>query len=338
MQKRAYFLLMKVAVLGSGSWGTALAILLARNGHEVALLGRDTGEIESLRQHRENLRYLPGFPIPDNVRFELLHQHLDPIEMTVVAVPSDAVRQVVQEVSGEHPLIVVAAKGLEPGTAKMVSDVAAEARPGAQIGALSGPNLAVEIVRGIPTAALAACRDDAVAERIRSAFNCKSFRVYKSADVTGVELAGALKNVIAVGAGMSDGLGFGDNTKGAFLARGLKEMIALGMSMGAKLETFLGIAGVGDLFATASSNLSRNYRTGKLLALGRALDEALKEVGQVVEGVSTSCSVQQLASKFQVEMPVFAAVDSVIHGRIQPLAAVGMLMERDTPTEGLPAS
>lgn len=325
-------------MLGSGSWGTALAILLARNGHDVALLGRDTAEIDSLKDHRENLRYLPGFPIPENVRFGLLQQHMEPIEMTVVAVPSHAVRQVVQEVGGEHPLIVVAAKGLEPETAKMVSEVAAEARPAAHIGALSGPNLAVEIVRGIPTAALAACRDDAVAERIRVAFNCRTFRVYKSADVTGVELAGALKNVIAVGAGMSDGLGFGDNTKGAFLARGLKEMIALGLKMGARLETFLGIAGVGDLFATASSNLSRNYRAGKLLAQGRTLNDALDEVGQVVEGVSTSTSVQQLSRLNQVEMPVFAAVDSVIHGRLEPLAAVGMLMERDTPTEGLPAS
>ena len=329
---------MKVAVLGSGSWGTALAILLARNGHEVCLLGRDPEEIANLREHRENQRYLPGFSIPDSVRFDLLHEHLDPIEMTVVAVPSSAVREVVQEVGGEHPLIVVAAKGLEPGTAMMVSDVVAEARPDAEIGALSGPNLAVEIVRGIPTAALAACRDDSTAESIRAAFNCRTFRVYKSADVIGVELAGALKNVIAVGAGMSDGLGFGDNTKGAFLARGLKEMMGLGLKMGAKLETFLGIAGVGDLFATASSNLSRNYRAGKLLGQGRTLEQALAEVGQVVEGVSTSGSVCVLAKKHGIDLPVFAAIDSVIHGQVDPMRAVGMLMERDTPTEGLPTS
>jgi glycerol-3-phosphate dehydrogenase (NAD(P)+) len=327
---------MKVAVLGSGSWGTALAMLLARNDHEVTLLGRDPGEIESLREHRENLRYLPGFKIPENVRFDLLHDHLAPVEMTVVAVPSDAVRDVVQEVGGEHPMIVVAAKGLEPGTAKMVSDVVAEARPDAQIGALSGPNLAVEIVKGIPTAALAACRDDAVAEQIRKAFNCRTFRVYKSEDVTGVELAGALKNVVAVGAGMSDGLGFGDNTKGAFLARGLKEMISLGIRMGAKLETFLGIAGVGDLFATANSQLSRNYRAGKLLAQGKSLADAKAEIGQVVEGVNTSSSVQQLSQRHGIDMPVFAAIESVIHGHVAPLQAVGMLMERDTPTENLP--
>lgn len=327
---------MTVAVLGSGSWGTALALLLARNGHDVTLLGRDAEEISILRTTRENLKYLPGFVLPENVRYDLLHEHLDPTDMTVVAVPSGAVRQVVHEVSGEHPLIVVAAKGLENGTAKMVSDVVTEARPNALIGALSGPNLAVEIVRGIPTAAIAACTDDAVAERIRAAFNCRTFRVYKSDDVTGVELAGALKNVIAVGAGMSDGLGFGDNTKGAFLARGLKEMIGLGLKMGARLETFLGIAGVGDLFATASSNLSRNYRAGKLLGQGKSLDEALKEVGQVVEGVSTSESVQILARRCEIEMPVFAAIESVIHGKVEPLKAVGMLMERETPTEGLP--
>ena len=327
---------MNVAVLGSGSWGTALTILLARNGHQVTLLGRDPEEIQVLRSTRENLRYLPGFTIPEGVRFELLHSHLEPVEMTVVAVPSVAVRRVVAEVSGDHPLVVVAAKGLEPGSAKMVSDVVAETLPNAQIGAISGPNLAIEIVRGIPTAAIAACEDGGVAERVRVAFNCRTFRVYKSSDVIGVELAGALKNVIAVGAGMSDGLGFGDNTKGAFLARGLKEMITLGIKMGAQIETFLGVAGVGDLFATASSNLSRNYRAGKLLGQGRSLEEALDEVGQVVEGVSTSGSVQILAKKFKVEMPVFAAIESVIHGHVQPLKAVGMLMERDTPTENLP--
>lgn len=327
---------MTTAVLGSGSWGTALALLLARNGHDVTLLGRDPEEIAILRATRENLKYLPGFILPENVRYDLLHEHLEPVEMTVVAVPSSAVRKVVHEVSGEHPLVVVAAKGLEMGTAKMVSDVVAEALPNAQIGALSGPNLAVEIVRGIPTAAIAACTNDEIAEKIRSTFNCRTFRVYKSDDVTGVELAGALKNVIAVGAGMSDGLGFGDNTKGAFLARGLKEMIALGLKMGARLETFLGIAGVGDLFATAASNLSRNYRAGKLLGQGKPLDEALEEIGQVVEGVSTSESVQTLARKYDIELPVFAAIESVIHGHVHPMKAVGMLMERDTPTEGLP--
>ncbi|HJP83083.1 MAG TPA: NAD(P)H-dependent glycerol-3-phosphate dehydrogenase, partial [Fimbriimonadaceae bacterium] len=246
--------------------------------------------------------------------------------------------QVMAEIVGTHPLVVMASKGLEPGSAKMVTDVASEALPNAEVGALSGPNLAIEIVRGIPTAAIAACRKGEIAEAIRTTFNCRTFRVYKSDDVTGVELAGALKNVIAVGAGMSDGLGFGDNTKGAFLARGLKEMISLGQKMGAKLETFLGIAGVGDLFATASSNLSRNYRAGKLLGQGIPLAQALEQVGQVVEGVATSSSVQLLARKYEIDLPVFNAIESVIHGQIDPLRAVGALMERDTPTENLPIS
>jgi len=327
---------MNVAVLGSGSWGTALALLLARNGHDVILLGRDPEEILSMRELRENLRYLPGFILPPNVRYEFLSEYRDATEMTVVAVPSGAVRQVVSEVAGEHPLVVVASKGLEAGSGKPMTTVVAEALPNAQVGAISGPNLAVEIVRGIPTAAVAAFADAALADQVRLAFNCRTFRVYMSDDVTGVELAGALKNVIAVGAGMSDGLGFGDNTKGAFLARGLKEMLTLGLKMGARLETFLGIAGVGDLFATASSNLSRNYRAGKMLGQGVGLDEALKQIGQVVEGVSTSESVALLTKAYEVEMPVFAAIESVIRGRMEPLRAVGMLMERTTPTEGLP--
>lgn len=289
-----------------------------------------------LRERRENLRYLPGFILPESIEYGFLHEHLDPVEMTVVAVPSGAVREVVQEVSGVHPLVVVASKGLEAGSAKFVTDVVAEVLPGAQVGALSGPNLAVEVVKGIPTAAVAAFTDPEVAEQVRTVFNCRTFRVYKSDDVTGVELAGSLKNVIAVGAGMSDGLGFGDNTKGAFLARGLKEMIELGLKMGARLETFLGIAGVGDLFATAASNLSRNYRAGKMLGQGKSLSDAVSEIGQVVEGISTSESVQLLARRYDVKLPVLTAIESVIHGHVEPLKAVGMLMERDTPTEGLP--
>lgn len=327
---------MNVTVLGSGSWGTALSLLLARNGHKVLLLGRDPEEIAVLNARRENLRYLPGFVLPDSVRYGLLAEHHETAEMTVVAVPSGAVRDVVSEVAGEHPLVVVASKGLEAGSGKMMTEVVAEALPNAEVGAISGPNLAIEIVRGIPTAALVAFTNEEAADQVRLAFNCRTFRTYMTDDVVGVELAGALKNVIAVGAGMSDGLGFGDNTKGAFLARGLKESISLGMRMGARLETFLGIAGVGDLFATAASHLSRNYRAGRLMGQGKSMEEALEEIGQVVEGFTTSQSVQMLAKKYDVEMPVFLAIESVIHGKMDPLRAVGMLMERTTPTEGLP--
>jgi glycerol-3-phosphate dehydrogenase (NAD(P)+) len=220
------------------------------------------------------------------------------------------------------------AKGLESSTAELMTQVVAEVDPHAQVGVLSGPNLAVEIVRGIPTVAVSAFLRRELAEKTRDAFNCATFRVSVSDDVTGIELAGALKNVLAIGAGMSDGLGFGDNTKGAFLSRGLMEMAKLGMAMGARAETFLGPSGVGDLFATAHSQLSRNYRVGRALGGGKNLNDALTEVDQVAEGVPTSEAAQVLARRHAVEMPVFAAVEAVIRGRIKPSAAVAMLMDR----------
>jgi glycerol-3-phosphate dehydrogenase (NAD(P)+) len=326
---------MNVAVLGSGSWGTALAILLTRNGHHVTLVGRSEDEIKDLCDSRINHRYLPGFEVPEPTQFKLLDHDLGQVDMTVVAVPSHAVREVVSLVKGEHPLLVLAAKGLESDTAKRMSEVAAEALPTADRAALSGPNLAVEIVRGIPTAAVAASQKPDVAERVQSAFICKTFRVYVSSDVIGVELAGSLKNVLAIGAGMSDGLGFGDNTKGALLARGLHEMTALGLKMGACTDTFMGLAGVGDLFATAASQLSRNYRVGRSLGQGLTLAQAVEKVDQVVEGVTTSACAQLLAKRHEVEMPMFAAIDAVIHGHVSPLEAVQKLMERTPKSEGL---
>jgi glycerol-3-phosphate dehydrogenase (NAD(P)+) len=329
---------MKVAVLGSGSWGTALAILLARNGHDVSLVGRSLEEIEDLRSSGINHRYLPGFEVPSSVEYKLLHDDLGLVEMTVVAVPSHAVREVVTLVKGEHPLVVIAAKGLEAGSAKRMSEVVSEALPRSERAAVSGPNLAIEIVREIPTAAVAASTSPEVADRVRSAFMYRTFRVYGSADVVGVELAGSLKNVLGIGAGMSDGLGFGDNTKGALLARGLHEMTALGLAMGASIDTFMGLAGVGDLFATASSQLSRNYRVGRSLGQGLSLDTAVEKVDQVVEGVTTSACAQILAKRHGVEMPMFAAIDAVITGKVSPLDAVQKLMERTPKSEGLPPS
>jgi glycerol-3-phosphate dehydrogenase (NAD(P)+) len=323
---------MQVAVLGFGSWGTALAILLARNGHEVTMLGRSEEELVMLDGHRENLRYLPGFRIPSEVAFGLL-DHEVTAEMTVVAVPSNAVREVVSLVRGHHPLIVVAAKGLEAGTGRLMAEVVRAAMPEAVIGALSGPNLAVEIARGVPTVGVAACGAGEVATTIRQTFNTSTFRVSTSADLVGVELAGALKNVLAIGAGISDGLGFGDNTKGAFLSRGLMEMARLGLAMGARLETFLGPAGVGDLFATAASTLSRNYRLGRTLGEGGSLREAQEALGQVSDGVPTSEATMLLARQYGIEMPVFAAVDAVVRGRIAPKGAVSLLMERDVRSE-----
>ena len=326
---------MRVAVVGSGSWGTAPTILLARNGNEVVLIGRSSEEIADLRSTAENHRYLPGFTVPPSAEFLMIDEDPGAVDMTVIAVPSHAVREVITMVRGSHPIIAIAAKGLETGTAKRMSEVAAEALPGSERSVITGPNLAVEIVRGIPTAAVVAAESVEVADRVRSAFMCKTFRVYMSTDVVGVELAGSLKNVLAIGAGMSDGLGFGDNTKGALLARGLHEMTNLGLAMGASIDTFMGLAGVGDLFATASSQLSRNYRVGRSLGEGLTLENAIEKVHQVVEGVTTSACAQILSRQHKVEMPMFAAIDAVIHGKVAPMQAVEMLMDRSPKQEGL---
>lgn len=325
---------MRVTVLGAGSWGTALSILLSRNGHDVTLYGRSGEDIEIIRRVRENVHYLEGYAIPDGVRVTSDPKKLEPSEMWVVAVPSGAVRQVLTCVKGEDALIVVASKGLEAGTAKTLSQVCAEILPNAIAGVLSGPNLAIEIVRGVPTAAVTAFQNPTASECVRSIFMCHSYRVYLSQDVMGVELAGALKNVLAIAAGMSDGLGFGDNTKGALLARGLHEMTCLGLAMGGRVETFLGIAGVGDLFATAVSKLSRNYRVGRAIGEGKSLHEGLQMIGQVAEGVPTSESAVLLARRHDVPMPLFEAVDHVVRGRVRPMEAVSLLMERMPKSEG----
>ena len=286
---------MDVAVLGSGSWGTALAILLARNGLDVTIFGRDHEELMIMRHTRENLKYLPGFTMPKNVTVDDI-ANVGDAPMTVVAVPASAVRPLLADLKGEHPLLVMASKGLELTTGMI---------------------------------------DPRGADRVRSAFMCPSFRVYASSDVKGVELAGALKNVLAIGGGLSDGLGFGDNTKGALLARGLKEMITYGLAMGGHIETFLGIAGVGDLFATASSKLSRNYRLGYMIGSGRHVADALHEIGQITEGLTTAEAVVHIARHHGIQIPVFETIDNVVREKIQPRGAVSLLMERFTREEGL---
>ena len=326
---------MHVTVLGAGSWGTAIAIMLARNGHDVTLWGRDSEDMHAVRSLRENVQYMPGFAIPEGVTMLSASEELKPCDLWVVAVPSGGVRSVCARVLGESPLVVMASKGLEATTSLPLCEVAREVLPDARVGVISGPNLAVEIVRSVPTAAVVAFPDSADAERVRQAFMCRTFRVYISEDVIGVELAGALKNVLAIAAGLSDGLGFGDNTKGALLARGLHEMASLGLAMGARLDTFLGVAGVGDLFATAVSKLSRNYRVGRALGQGTGLQAAMDSVGQVAEGVVTAEAALVLARRHGVQIPTFEATDNVIRGRVRPMDAVGQLMERLPRTESI---
>jgi glycerol-3-phosphate dehydrogenase (NAD(P)+) len=325
---------MDAAVIGAGSWGTALAILLARNGLEVTLYGRDHTEIAIMGQCRENMKYLPGFVFPKEVKVDDLKNY-EGAPIAYIAVPTSALRSVFAEMKGETPILIMATKGLEIETGKVVSVMAEESFPSTKVGVISGPNLAIEIVQGIPTASVAASKDAAIADRIRGNLNSPSFRVYASDDVIGVELAGALKNVLAIGGGISDGLGFGDNTKGALLARGLKEMITYGLAHGGRLETFIGIAGVGDLFATASSKLSRNYRLGYALGSGKHVAEALREIGQVAEGINTSEAVMHVARQEGIQIPVFEMIDGVVREKIAARGAVALLMERFTREEGL---
>jgi glycerol-3-phosphate dehydrogenase (NAD(P)+) len=247
--------------------------------------------------------------------------------MLIVAVPSSSVDDALSVCRIDAPLTVIASKGLEAGTGRLMADVVRARLDDVTVAVLSGPNLAVEIARGIPTVAVAASSDASAANLIRQTFSCATFRVSTTCDVIGVELAGALKNVLAIGAGMSDGLGFGDNTKGALLSRGLMEMSRLGLAMGATMETFLGPAGVGDLFATAVSRLSRNYRVGRILGEGGTLELALKEIGQVSEGVPTAEAVLRLARAHQIDMPVFAAIHAVVAARLAPREAVALLMQ-----------
>ncbi len=328
---------MKAAVIGSGSWGTALGLLLARNGHHVWLSGRDIEEVSSIQSCRENLRYLPGFILPETVTALPFQDLVGPFDFTVIAVPTNAIRGALTQIGADSQIdqtpILLASKGLESTSGKMPTDIVLDTYPNVPVGAISGPNLALEVARAIPTAAVVAFNDLLIADKVRSAFNCSSFRAYRTTDLIGVELAGALKNILAIGAGLSDGMGFGDNTKGALMARGLREMLMIGEALGAKHETFLGIAGVGDLFATSNSKLSRNYRLGEMLSKGHSVEEALQLIGQVVEGVSTSEAVGAIVRPLKIDAPIFEGIGLVLDGRLDPRSGVRLLMERVTPDE-----
>ena len=311
----------QITVLGAGSWGTALAALMAANGHAVRLWAREVSLIEALLAAHENARYLPGIALgpgiqPTADRAEAVAQ----AEVVVFAVPSGALRQVAEEFApylAPDVLLLSASKGLEDRSGLRMSQVLGATLPNTEerTVVLSGPNLAVEMARGVPTASVAASANAAAATTVQQLFTYQSpptFRVYTSGDVIGVELGGAIKNVIAIGAGVCDGLGFGDNAKAALMTRGLSEAVRLGRAQGAEEATFLGLSGVGDLIATGASSLSRNYRVGKALGEGRSLFDTLAELGQVAEGVPTTRALCELAARSHVEMPLCSALNAVL--------------------------
>ncbi|MDA8442401.1 MAG: NAD(P)H-dependent glycerol-3-phosphate dehydrogenase [Peptococcaceae bacterium] len=322
----------KVAVIGAGSWGTALAVLLARKGHPVCLYGRSAEFMGQLQVSQQNQRYLPGVMFPKLLlpTFDLAAT-LSDAQLVILAVPSHAVRETVGAIKpllARDCVVVNTAKGFEQEKLLRLSQVLASELDNCSFAVLSGPSHAEEVGRDLPTTVVAAAHSREVAERVQDYFMTPHFRVYTNPDVIGVELGGALKNIIALCTGIAEGLGFGDNTKAALMTRGLAEIARLGVAMGAKAPTFAGLTGVGDLIVTCTSMHSRNRRAGILLGQGKPLKQVLEEVGMVVEGVLTTRGAYALAERYGVEMPIVEQAYSVLFGVASPRRAVANLMQR----------
>ena len=327
----------QIGVIGAGAWGTTLAILLADEQRPVSLRTHSSESAERLAHARANERYLPGVVFPPNLRIVTDDSFLaEPHRFYVLAVPSAHLRATVQEIGpmlhAEAGILSVV-KGIEEGTHLRMSEVIDQELPGRRIAALSGPNLAREIAAGKPAGSVVASADDDLAVELASVLSSERFRVYTNGDLIGVELAGALKNVVALAAGMVDGLGFGDSAKAGIITRGLAEMTRLGVAAGAHPLTFAGLAGVGDLIATCMSPLSRNRHAGELIASGIPWPEAAERLAGVAEGVSTVAGALELAVAHGVEMPIAEKVREVVFDRMPPMAAVAELMSRSTKDE-----
>ncbi len=327
---------MNITVLGSGGWGTALALLLLENGHEVTLWSYRQEESDNLRERREN-PVLPGVVLPEGLNLTADMACVKNSEVVVLATPSFAVRATAAQARpflAPGAVLVSVSKGVEKDTSLTLTDVIAqEVGEGHPVVALSGPSHAEEVSRGVPTAVVAASRDQVAAELVQDIFMNPRFRVYATDDVVGVELGAALKNVIALCAGVSDGLGLGDNTKAMLMTRGLTEIARLGEAMGGRKETFAGLAGIGDLIVTCTSMHSRNRRCGIAIGKGTPPQQAVKEVGMVVEGYYAAANAKALADKLGVEMPITAAAYQVLYEGKDPKTVVVELMTRDKKHE-----
>ncbi len=327
-----------IAVLGAGSWGTALAIQFARTGRPVRLWGRDSGQLEALARDRVNRRYLPDSPFPDSLQVEsLLDAALHGARDVLIAVPSHAFRPLLQAVRGRLQAgmrLAWATKGFEQTTGLLPNQVARQVL-GADwpIAVLSGPTFAREVGAGLPTAIAVASPDEAFASAIARSISGLNFRAYTSTDIVGVEVGGAVKNVLAIGAGIADGMGFGANTRIALITRGLAEMTRLGEALGAQRETFMGLAGLGDLVLTCTDNQSRNRRFGLAIATGKTVSEALAGIDQVVEGYHAARAVHSVAAREAVEMPICDVTYRVLYEGLAVRDAVQELMAREIRAE-----
>lgn len=325
---------MKILVAGSGGWGTALALVLFRNGHEVTLWSYCAEESENLAKTLQN-PFLPGVSLPEQMQFSDDCAQASEMDMVVFATPSFAVRSTARSFAPylkDGVTLVSVTKGIEQGTGHRMSELI-EQETGKTVVALSGPSHAEEVSRGIPTGVVAACANRELAEQVQNAFMCERLRVYTCPDVVGVELGAAHKNVIALCAGVCDGMGYGDNTKALLMTRGLAEVARLGMALGAQRETFAGLAGVGDLIVTCTSMHSRNRRAGILIGQGVETQEAMKQVGAVVEGYFAAKSAWELAQKYHVEMPITQAAYDVLYCGASARDVINGLMLRQKTSE-----
>lgn len=323
----------KVSFLGAGSWGTALAIMLAKHGHEVTLWSKVEAEVKMLVENREHKHRLPGVKLPDSIVVtQDLKQACTDQELIVFSVASPFVRSVAKEASElvyDGQKIVNVAKGIEETSLDTLRDIIVEEIPQANVSVLSGPSHAEEVAVGMPTTVVVGSTNKETAIFIQEIFMNDAFRVYISPDIIGIELGGSVKNVIALAAGVCDGLGFGDNTKAALITRGIAEITRLGVAMGAKMETLGGLSGIGDLIVTCTSNHSRNHNAGYLIGQGYSVEDALKEVNQVVEGVYSAKAVSHLAKKYQVSMPIVEQICQVLFEGADVNDAIKKLLTRD---------
>ena len=328
----------RIAVLGAGSWGTALALRLAANTNDTCLWGHEPEFMETLSRDRENRQFLPGFPFPENLSIEtdLAHAVQQGRDVLLV-VPSHAFREVLTRLApvlDSHARIAWATKGLEHGSGKFMSEVLEETLGNVYPAAVvSGPTFALEVAAGLPTALTVASANPVFANDMASRLHGDSMRVYTCDDMVGVQLGGTVKNVLAIASGITDGLQLGANSRAALITRGLAEIIRLGDAMGARRETLMGLAGVGDLILTCTDDLSRNRRLGLALGKGTGIDLALREIGQVVEGFNTAGEVMQLAKQYRVDMPISEQVYRVLYEHLPPADAVRNLLARNVKPE-----
>lgn len=327
----------KITVLGGGGWAIALAMVLNDNGHNVTIWSAVNSEVEALKTHRENKISLPGVIIPETVEITNdLKSAVSGAEIIVMAVASSFVRstsKLLKDLIPNGQIIVDVAKGIEDDTFNTMTEIIEDELPNCDAVALSGPSHAEEVGRKIPTAVVVGATTKETAVKVQDSFSNHYFRVYVSPDRKSIELGGALKNVIALAAGVSDGLGFGDNTKALLITRGMKEISLLGTAMGGHTRTFNGLSGIGDLIVTCDSKHSRNRRAGVLIGQGYSLEEAVKEVNMVVEGAVSAKAALNLSKKYHVDMPITEAVNDVLFNGKKPLDAVNELMNRDNTSE-----